>query len=62
MHGYNSALNVHTAGITRAQKCVHGFGWEHSWELLMMACPHRPLCFKKIRTTTTTTRILVSTQ
>ena len=32
----------------------------HNWELLI-ACPHRPLCLKKIRATTTTV-LLISTQ
>ena len=52
MHGYDCARNVHTNDVRRAQKFVHGIDWEHNWELLT-ALPHRPLCFKKIRRTTT---------
>ena len=50
MHSYDHAHNMHVIGID----------WEHNWELLI-ACPKRPLCFKKIRTTTTTGFLISNT-
>ena len=52
-------MTVHANGIAHAQKYVDGIDWEHNWELLI-AFPHRPLCFKKITSTTTT--FLIPTQ
>ena len=53
MHGYDHAHNMHANGVTCALKFAHSINWEHDWELLI-ACLHRPLCFKKIKTTTST--------
>ena len=52
MRGYDHARSMHASGITCAQKFMHDIDWQHNWKLLI-ACPHRPLYFKKIRTTTT---------
>ena len=60
VHNYDHAHNVHTNGVTLAQKSVHSIDWEHNWKLLI-TCPHRPLCFKKIRTTTTTMFLIFNT-
>ena len=51
MHSYDHARDMHANFNTCAQKCVHGIDWEHNWELFI-TFPDRPLCFKKIRTTT----------
>ena len=60
MHSYDYAHSVHKNVVTLAQKFVHCIDWEHNWKLLI-ACPHRPLCFKKIRTTTTTMFLIFNT-
>ena len=60
MHGYDHAHNVHANSITRVGKFMHSVDWEHIWELLI-GCPHRPLCFKKIRATTTTVILISNT-
>ena len=57
---YLQECNVHENGITQAQKFVHSIDWEYNWELLIV-CPHMPLCFKKIRTTTTTKFLISNT-
>ena len=57
VHSYNRACNVHPNGVTNVRKFVQGIDWELNWELLI-ACPHRPVCFKKIRTATTSASIL----
>ena len=56
------ACTVTTVYVTCTQTTlhVHVIDWEHNWELLI-ACPHRPLCFKKIRATTITA-FLITTQ
>ena len=51
---------VHTNGVTRAQKFVHDIEWQHNRQLLI-ACTHRPLCFKKIRTTITIAFLIFNT-
>ena len=52
------AYTITTMYITLKQlalhmhKKLHSIDWEHNWELLI-ACPDKPLCLNKIRTTTT---------
>ena len=60
VHGYECASNVHVNGITHALKLVNGVYWENSRELLIV-CPHGPLCFKEIRTATTTEFLISNT-
>ena len=48
---FTNCVNVHANGVTRARTSVQDIDWQHNWELLI-AYPHRPLCFKKIRTIT----------
>ena len=60
MHSYDRACKVHANGVTCAQKFVHSIDWEHNWKLFI-ACPQRPLCFKKTRTTTTTVFLISNT-
>lgn len=48
VHGYDRAPNVHTNGIT-----LHCIDWAQNWELCIN-WPHRLVCFKKLRPTTTT--------
>ena len=60
MQGYGRACNMHANSITCAWKLVHGINWEHNWELLI-ACPHIPLHFKKIKTTFTTAFLISNT-
>ena len=60
MHGYDRAHNVHANGVIHAQKFVQGIDWECNRELLI-TCPHRRLCFNKIRATTTTAFLISNT-
>ena len=52
--------NMHTKDVEHIQKLVHIIDWEHHWQL-PIAWPHRPLCFKKVRTTTITTFLISKT-
>ena len=58
MHGYDCACNVHANGVM-----LH----KNLCTVLIPLCknnlnfPDRPLCFKKIRTTTTTTFLISNT-
>ena len=60
MHGYNCARNMHLNSVTRAQKfCTVLI--EDTIENYLFPNPHRPLCFKKIITTTTTAFLISNT-
>ena len=45
LHGYDRACNLHASGITHTRTFVHGIEFAD--------LSNKPLCFKKIKTTTT---------
>ena len=50
--GQFQLFNMHANSIRHTQKFVYGIDSEYNWELLI-ACPHKPLCCKKIKRTNT---------
>ena len=58
---YERSRNVHANGVTRTQKFVRGIDSSAHKQFESANLSHRALCFKKIKTTTTTVFLISNT-